>query len=102
MSHDTGNGSSVLEDSFQELVESTSLSDHQKHLLCTLLMDYVDIFAVLKDQLGHTDILQHKIVPENITPIRQRFCRLSPQLKREMHTLLNDMLLHRIVHGPRQ
>ena len=77
MSHDTGNGSSAFEDIFQEVVESTSLSDHQKHLLCTLLMYYVNIFAVSKDQLGHTDILQHKIVTENITPICQRLCRLS-------------------------
>ena len=40
-------------------------------------MDYADIFPVSKDQLGRTDILQHEIVIENVTPICQRFHRLS-------------------------
>ncbi|XP_065900680.1 uncharacterized protein [Dysidea avara] len=97
VSHDIGKELSALEDIFQELVENTSLSDNEKHLLFTLLMDYADIFAVSKDQLGRTDILQHEIVTKNVTPIRQRFRRMSPQQKEEMRTLLNDMLEKKII-----
>ena len=56
-------------------------------------MDYADIFAVSKDQLGRSDVLQHEIVTENVTLIHQRFCRMSPQ----MRTLLNDMLAKKII-----
>ena len=97
VSHDIGKELYALEDIFQELVENTSLSDNEKHLLFTLLMDYADIFAVSKDQLGRTDILQHEIVTKNVTPIRQRFRRMSPQQKEEMRTLLNDMLEKEII-----
>jgi len=58
-------GNSAIEDVFQEFVENTS------YLLFTLLMGYADIFAVSKDQLGRTDILQHQIVTENVTPFCQ-------------------------------
>ena len=71
-------GNNDLEDVFHELVDSTSLNDNHKQLLFTLLMDYSDIFAISKDQLGRTDILLHEIVTENVSPIHQKFRRLSP------------------------
>ena len=86
-----------LEDVFHEIVDSTSLTDNHRQLLFTLLMDYSDIFAVTKDQIGRTDILQHEIVTENVSPIRQRFRRLSPHQKEEVRALLDDMLKKNII-----
>ena len=63
-------GNNYLEDVFHELVDSMSLNDNHKQLLFTLLTGYSDIFVVSKDQLGRTDILQHEIVTENVSPIR--------------------------------
>ena len=52
-------------------MKSTSLSNHQQDLLLALLLEYSDVFAISKDQLGRTDVLQHEIVTENVAPIRQ-------------------------------
>ena len=62
-----------LEAIFQEIVKSTSMSNHQQDLLLALLLEYSDDFAISKDQLGRTDVLQHKIVTENISPICRSF-----------------------------
>ena len=46
----------------------------------------------MKGELGRTNVLQHEIVTDGATPIRQRFRRLSPDKKLEMRHLLHDML----------
>ena len=56
------NKDTVLEDMLMEIVKGTSLSSHHQDLLLTLLLDYSDVFARSKDELGHTDLLQHEIV----------------------------------------
>ena len=86
-----------LEVIFQEIVKSTLMLNHQQDLLLALLLEYSDVFAISKDQLGRTDVLQHEIVTENISPIRQKFCRMSPHMRVEMHVLLNDMLQKDII-----
>ena len=45
-----------------------------------------------KDELGHTDVLQHEIVTDSSAPIHQQFRRLSPERWTEMRTMLNDTL----------
>ena len=85
-------GSAPLEEMLMELVKDTSLSSHHQDLLLTLLIDYSDIFARSKDELGHTDVLQHEIITDGAPPIRQRFRRLSPERREEMRIMLNDML----------
>ena len=74
------------------LVEDTSLSDHHQDLLMTLLLEYSDVLARMKDELGCTNVLQHEIVTDGTTPIRQQFRRLSPDKKLEMQQLLHDIL----------
>ena len=87
----------ALEEVFQELVKHTYLSSHQQDLLLALLLEYSDVFAISKDQLGRTDVLQHEIVTENVSPIRQKFRRMSPHMRAEMRVLLNDMLQKDII-----
>ena len=78
-------------------MKHTSLSNHQQDLLLALLLEYSDVFAISKDQLGRTDVLQHEIVTENVSPIRQKFRRMSPHTRAEMRVLLNDMLQKDII-----
>ena len=54
-------GYAPLEEMLIELVRDTSLSSHHQDLLLTLLIDYSDVFARSKDELGRTDVLQHEI-----------------------------------------
>ena len=68
----------MLKEVFQSLLEKTSLITDQQNLLISLLMEYADVFANTKDQLGHTNVLHHEICTENVSIICQRFCRMSP------------------------
>ena len=60
-------------------------------------MDYVDISAMNKDQLGKTDVLQHRIYTGDAPPIRQQFRRMCPQKKQELWVLLAEMLSKEII-----
>ena len=53
-----------LEDMLIELVKDSSLSSHYQDLLLALLMEYSDVFAQSRDELGHTDVLQHEIITD--------------------------------------
>lgn len=90
-----------LEEVLADLVKDTSLPDHQQDLLLMLLVDYSDVFARSKSELGRTNVLQHEIVTDGATPIRQRFRRLSPDRRAEMRKLLNDMLQKNVISPPK-
>ena len=51
------NGCTLLEEMLIELVKDTSLSSHHLYLLLALLIDYSQVFAQSRDELGHTDVL---------------------------------------------
>ena len=91
------NGDALLEEMLTELVEKTSLSSHHQDLLLALLIDYSDIFARSRDELGRTDVLQHEIITDGASPIRQRFRRLSPEKRAEMSMMLSDMLKKNLI-----
>ena len=38
-----------------------------------MVLEYSDVFAISKDQLGCTDMLQYKIITEHVSPIHQKF-----------------------------
>ena len=42
-------------------------------------------------------MLQHEIHTQDVSPIRQRFCRMSPPERQEMQKLLSDMLAKNII-----
>ena len=42
-------------------------------------------------------MLQHEIVTESVSPICQKFRRMSPHLREELHALLKDMLQRDII-----
>ena len=55
------------------------------------------MFARSRDELGRTDVLQHEIITDGASPIRQRFPRLSPEKRVEMRMMLNDMLKKNLI-----
>ena len=87
----------TLLETLMDMVKDTSLSSQHQDLLLTLLLDYSDVFARSKDELGRTDLLQQEIVTDSAAPIRQRFRRLSPEKRAEMRTLLDDMLQKNLI-----
>ena len=87
----------VLEEVFQSLMGNTSLTSDQQNLLFSLLMEYADVFVITEDQLGCTNVLQHEIYTGNVSPIRQRFRRMSPQKREEIQKLLSNMLAKNII-----
>ena len=86
-----------LEEMLIELVKNSSLASHHQDLLLALLMEYSDVFARSRDKLGRTDVLQHEIITDGASPIRQRFRRLSPEKRAEMRMMLNDMLKKNLI-----
>ena len=94
------NGCTPLEEMLIELVKDSSLASHHQDLLLALLMEYLDVFARSRDELGRTestDVLQHEIITDGASPIRQRFQRLSPEKRAEMRMMLNDMLKKNLI-----
>ena len=91
------NGYTPLEEILIESVKDFSLSTHHWDMLLPLLMEYSDVFAQSRDQLGCTNVLQHKIITDGASPIRQRFRRLTPEKRAEMHMMLNDMLKKNLI-----
>ena len=88
--------SAMLEEAFQSLLENVALTSDQQNVLFSLLMEYADVFAISDDQLGRANVLQHEIHTEDVSPIRQRFRRMSPQKREEMQKL-SDMLAKNII-----
>ena len=44
------------------------MSSHHQDLLLALLMEYSNVFAQSRDELGHTDVLQHEIITDSASP----------------------------------
>ena len=65
-------------------MEGASLNSQEQDQLLELLMEYADIFALGKNQLGRTDFLQHRIHTGDAAPILQQFRRMYPQRKQAL------------------
>ena len=80
-----------------QLVKGNLLESEEQDKLFVLLIDYVDIIAMNKDQLGKTDVLQHRIYTGDAPPICQQFRRMCPQKKQGLWALLVEMLSKEII-----
>ena len=81
-------------DSLQSLYERsvTNLSEDQRPLLYNLLGRNADVFSCGPGDLGHTDLVQHKINTGDAAPIRQPPRRLPSLVKEEAHKAVTEML----------
>ena len=76
---------------------TTKLDDTQQQDLYNVLLQYHDIFAIDKHDLGRTNALKHQINTGDAQPIRQRARRVPPARRREAEKLLDDMLNNNII-----
>lgn len=81
--------------------ECPTASDREQ--LQSLLHEFSDIISTGDDDLGRTDLVQHKIDTGEATPVRLPARRLPFQQRHEVHELLDKMLKRDVIeeaHGP--
>ena len=79
-----------------DLSEST-LTAAQKVQLQSLVNEYRDIFALSPEELGRTDLVQHRIDTGDHPPIRQRPYRVSDKQRGIIEEHVTDMLNRGII-----
>ncbi len=76
---------------------STHLTDEQQQTLRCLLLDYADLFSRSPEDLGKTDIVRHRIVTENVGPIRQPPRRLPLEKRKEASMAVEALQRHGLI-----
>ncbi len=75
----------------------SDLNEDQQSRLQQLLMKHYDLFAKSKDDLGVTDLVEHRINTGDAQPVRQRARRLPIQQREVEKEQIEDMLKRGIV-----
>ena len=78
-----------------------TLNDLQREQLYNLLMQYEDVFATDKSDLGRTSGVTHSIDTGSSKPIRQPVRRLPLSKQEEASDLLHEMLDQDIIQPSR-
>ena len=79
---------------FDVQLDDTELTQDQKDQVIQLLVRYQDVFSLNDDDIGHCDLLEHRIHLTDDIPIKQPDRRVTPQLvpeiKRQLQAWLRD------------
>ena len=78
-------------------LDSTDLSEDQKHRLYQFLGNNRDIFAKDISELGVTNIHTHTINTGNAPPVSSAPYRQTPKMRAELERQLEDMKMHGII-----
>ena len=70
---------------------SVGLDSQQNRQLHSLLCDFASLFSSGAKDLGHTDLVQHRIHTGDAIPIRQLALRLPPAKMNEVMKAIDDM-----------
>ena len=73
------------------------LSAGEKEIFYHFLISYADVLATSTADLGRTTVLRHTINTGDAAPIRQAVRRISPCKRKEIGTLLDEMLRNGVV-----
>ena len=73
------------------------LSNREKEQLFSVLVEFADIFAVERDELGRTGKIKHEINTGTATPTRQHVRRIPPARRTETSKLIKDMLKKEVI-----
>ena len=76
---------------------NSNLEETEKGALESLLQENQDIFACRDDELGCTDLLQHRITLSSDKPIAQPYRRIPPSQLQEVRDHLDDLLSRKII-----
>ena len=67
-------------------------NDNERQSVYQLFQDFGSIFALDANDLGHTDMVKHKIQLNNYTPFKERYRRVPPHMYEEVRAHLKEML----------
>ena len=75
----------------------STLSEEQKRRLLVLIGQNRDVFATCTAELGHTDLYPHKIVTQDVPPVRRPQYRTTPEQNAEIERQTKKLEEHGII-----
>ena len=75
----------------------SNLSEEQKRKLLVLIGKNRDVFATCTAELGHTDLHPHKIITQDVPPVRRPQYRTTPEQKAEIERQTKELEEHGII-----
>ena len=78
-------------------IQNDNLTSEQKTQLMGIIGKNRDVFATSLQELGTTNLVEHKIDTDNAVPTRQRFYRTTPKIKLEIERQCKEMEEHDII-----
>ena len=75
----------------------STLSEEQKNRLLVLIGKNRDVFATCTAELGHTDLYPHKIITQDVPPVRRPQYRTTPEQKAEIERQTQELEEHGII-----
>ena len=84
-------------------ITRSDLTDTQFEQGLQLITSYMDIFSKTDDDVGHTDIVEHRIDLIDDKPFKQRYRRIPPSAYEEVRAHLRQLLKAGIIrpsHSP--
>lgn len=108
MSIDTTTDNNKAENDTQEYIRiaqddlgfnfsNTDLTTAEQNELYTVIGQNRNAFAKSVSEMGITNIYKHVIDTGDANPIRQRFYRTSPQIKREIEKQVDELLANKLI-----
>ncbi len=79
------------------ITDSEEITSYDKQALCNLIDRYADVFVGPDGMLGKCDVIKHKIVVTDNTPVRRRAYRLNPTQQKIMEAKLGELLQQGII-----
>ena len=79
------------------LTINPNLTNDQRQRLLSLIKQYSDVFQWSDGDLGYTDLIKHKIVVTDNTPVAQPHRRIPPGHLKEVEAHLEDLLKRGII-----
>ena len=73
-------------------LDTSCLNPEQKKEVCQFLTKWRDVFSLSAKDLGHTDVVTHKINLTDNTPFKERTRRIPPGMYEEVKQHLQEML----------
>ena len=69
-----------------------NLTEEQRYKVHSMLLDWKDIFSCSETDMGHTDLVKHKIKLVDNEPFKQPHRRIPPHLYSEVREHIKEML----------
>ena len=75
-----------------DLTGTEDWTDDQKDSVKQLFTNFGKLFAIEQTDLGHTDLVKHKIKLDDYTPFKERYRRIPPHSYEEVRKHLREMI----------